>query len=73
MFDTNYAKNFTEQHIFKAYRTYGRPEGTILVITADTLEEARSLAEKRFNVSRGSDLITVAPVTPTQDPQVYEI
>lgn len=57
------------KHVFKAYRTYGDPEDTILIILADTLEDAKAKAKERWD----SPFITVKPATPTQDPQVYEV
>ncbi len=57
------------KHVFKAYRTYGDPEDTILIILADTLEDAKAKAKERWD----SPFITVKAVTPTQDPQIYEV
>lgn len=55
------------KHVFRAHRKY--EGGKVLVILADDIREAEKLAMTAF----GSSSVFVKRVTPTEDPQVYEV
>ncbi len=55
------------KHVFRAHRKY--VGGNRLVILADDIREAEKLAMTAL----GSSSVFVKRVTPTEDPQVYEV
>lgn len=56
------------EHLFYAYRTYSGDR--ILLVFADSIEEAKVKAEEAFD---GSCFVTVNRITPTDNPQIFEI
>lgn len=55
------------KHIFRAHRKY--EGGKVLVILADDIREAEQLAMTAF----GTSSVFVKRVSPTEDPQVWEV
>ncbi len=55
------------KHVFRAHQKY--EGGKMLVLLADDIHEAEKLAMAAF----GSASVYVKRVTPTADPQVYEV
>lgn len=55
------------KHIFRAHRKY--EGGKVLVLLADDIREAEQLAMTAF----GASSVFVKRVSPTEDPQVWEV
>lgn len=63
--ENNYKNIFN--HLFYAHRKYDADR--ILIIFANDLKEATSKATEAFGLSN----IFVAPLSPTDNPQIYEV
>lgn len=55
------------KHVFRAHRQY--EGGKVMVLLADDIREAERLAMTAF----GTSSVFVRRVTPTEDPQIYEV